>query len=46
MAGPLGGAGTEDPGAPTINVKKYRRRAPGRPPQGGALPIRDLGGVL
>jgi hypothetical protein len=26
---PLGGAGAEDPGAPTINAKKHRRRAPG-----------------
>jgi hypothetical protein len=28
--GPPGGAGDEGPGAPTINAKKHRRRAPGR----------------
>jgi hypothetical protein len=27
--GPLGGAGAEDLGAPTINTKKHRRRPPG-----------------
>jgi hypothetical protein len=27
--GPLGGAEAEDLGAPTINTKKHRRRAPG-----------------
>jgi hypothetical protein len=28
--GPPGGAGARDPGAPTINAKKHRQRAPGR----------------
>jgi hypothetical protein len=36
--GSPGGAGAEDPGAPTINAKKRRWRAPGRPPQGGSDP--------
>jgi hypothetical protein len=30
MVGPLGGAGVGDPGTPTINAKKRRRRATGR----------------
>jgi hypothetical protein len=38
MVGPLGGAGAIDPGAPTINANKRRRRAP----LGGAGAI-DLG---
>jgi hypothetical protein len=29
--GPLGGAGAVDPGMPTINAKKHRRRAHKRP---------------
>jgi hypothetical protein len=28
MAGPLGGAGAVDPGAPTIDVKNQQRWAP------------------
>jgi hypothetical protein len=36
---PLGGAETEDLGAPTINAKKRRRQAPERPTsQGGSGP--------
>jgi hypothetical protein len=33
MAGPLGGAGAEDPGAPIINAKKHRRRGPWEVPE-------------
>jgi hypothetical protein len=28
MTGPMGGAEVGDPGVPTINAKKHRRRAP------------------
>jgi hypothetical protein len=38
MAGGLGGTGAVDPGAPTINAKKHRQRAP----LGGAV-AGDLG---
>jgi hypothetical protein len=31
--GPPGGAGAGDPGAPTINAKKHRRRAPREVPE-------------
>jgi hypothetical protein len=39
MTDPLSGTGAGDPGAPTINAKKHRRR----PPLGGVGAV-DLGG--